>query len=87
MSHPTRNAAGKADEFDSVVGDKDAGIFVGERENIQTAVGPPGLLHAFGQEQRAERRLRRWLQDHGASGGDRRSDFMGHQIDGEIETG
>ena len=80
-----RNAAGKADQFDSVVGDKETGVFVGERENVQTAIGPSCLLYALSQEQRAERGLGRWFQDHGASGSDRRSDFMGHEIDGEIE--
>ena len=79
------DAAGEADELDAIVGDQEAGIFVGEREHIEAAVGPSGLLHAFGEKKRAERRLRRGLQDDGASGGNGGSDFVGDQIDGEIE--
>ena len=78
-------ASGEADEFDAVVGDEKAGVVVRERENVETAIGPSGLLHALSEKQRAERRLRRWLQDHGTSGGDGRSDFVGNQIDRKIE--
>ena len=78
-------AAGEADELDAVVGDEKTGVFVGEREDVEAAVGPSRLLHALRQKQRAERRLRRGLQDHGASGGDGRSNFVGDEIDREIK--
>ena len=70
------HAAGEADELDAVVGDEEAGVFVGERKHVESAIGPAGLLHAFGEKQRAERSLGRGLQDHGASGGDCRGDFV-----------
>ncbi len=79
------NAAGEADELDAVVGDEQAGIFVGEREDVEAAIGPSGLLHALGEKQRAERRLRGGLEDHGASGGDGRSNFVRDQVDREIK--
>ena len=81
------NAAGEADEFNAIVSNQDARILVGERDNIQSAVGPPGLLHAFGEKKRAERRLGRRLQDDGASGSNRGSDLVGDQVDGEIKRG
>src|SRR5262249_49862382 len=49
------------------------------------AVGPSSLLHALGEKQRAEGRLRRGLEDHGTSGGDGRSDFVGNKVNREIE--
>ena len=79
------NAAGKTDELDAVVGNQQAGVFIGERQNVETAVGPSRLLHAFRQKQRAERRLRCGLQDHGAAGGNRGSNFVGDEIDGEVK--
>ncbi len=79
------HAAGEADELDAVIGDEKTGIFVGERKHVESAVGPAGLLHALGEKQRAERRLRRGLQHHGASGGNRRGDFVGDEVDREIK--
>ena len=79
------HAAGEADELDAVVGDQQTGVFVGERQHVEAAIGPARLLHAFGQKQRAERRLRRRLQHHGASGGDGRRDFVRDQVQRKIE--
>ena len=79
------HAAGEADELDAVVGHEQAGIVVGEREHVESAVGPAGLLHAFGEKQRAERSLGRRLQHHGASGGDGGSDFVSDEVDGKIK--
>src|ERR1700727_380103 len=39
------DAAGKADELDALVGDEEAGIVVGEREDVEAAVGPCRLLN------------------------------------------
>ena len=79
------NAAGEADELDAVVGDEETGVFVGERKDVEAAIGPSSLLHALSQEQRAERRLRGGLEDHGTSGGDGRSNFVRDEVDGKIE--
>jgi hypothetical protein len=79
------DAAGEADELDAVVGDEQAGVFVGEREHVEAAIGPARLLYALGEKQRAERSLGRGLQNHGAAGSDGRSNFVGHEIDGEIK--
>ncbi len=79
------HAAGETDQLDAVVGDQKAGIIVGEGEHVEPAVRPSRLLHAFGEKQRAERRLGRGLQHHGTSGGDGRGNFVGHEVDGEIE--
>ena len=78
-------AAGEADELDALVGDEEARVLVGEWEHVEPAIGPSGLLHAFGEKQRAERSLRCGLQDHGASCGDSRSNFVRDQIDREIK--
>ena len=79
------HAAREADELDAFIGDEQTGIFVGERKDVEAAIGPAGLLHAFGQKQRAQRRLGRGLQHHGATGGDGRGDFVRDQVQGEIE--
>ena len=85
MSQPTGTLPVKADELDAVVGDQQAGIFIREREHVESAIGPTRLLHALGEKQRAERRLRRRLQHHGATGGNGRRNFVGDEIDGEIK--
>ena len=41
-------AAGEADELDALVGDQQGGVFIGEWEDVEGAVGPSGLLHALG---------------------------------------
>ena len=43
-----RHTARETDELDAIVGDQKSGVFVGEWQNIQTAVRPPRMLHAFG---------------------------------------
>ena len=45
------HAAGKADELDAVVGDQQAGVFVGKRKDIEPAIGPTRLLYTFRQKQ------------------------------------
>ena len=84
MSQPT-DAAGEADELDAVVGDQNAGVIVGKRQDVEATIGPARLLHALGQKQRAERSLGRRLQHHGTTGGDGRRDLVGDQIDRKIE--
>ena len=79
------HTAGEADEFDAIVGHEKASIFIRERKHVESAIGPARLLYAFGEKQRAERRLGRGLQDHGATGGNRRSYFVSDEVDGEIK--
>src|SRR6202007_2265930 len=64
------NAACEADELDALVDDQQPGVIVGKRENVESAVGPSGLLHAFCEKQGTKRRLRCRLQNHGAASGD-----------------
>ena len=56
---PYGNTPCEADELQAVISDQETGIFIGERQDIEAAVWPSCLLHAFGEKQRAERRLGR----------------------------
>src|SRR5579872_1881266 len=81
------DTAGETDEFDAVVSDEEAGVVVGEWEDIEAAIGPTGLLDAFRQKQRTEGSLGGGLEDHGAAGSDGGGYFVRNQIQGEIEGG
>src|SRR5208282_3904545 len=78
-------AAREADELDALIGDQQAGIFVGKQNRVESAVRPARLLDNFSQQQRGKRRLGRGLEHHGTAGGDRWSDFVRDQVQGKIE--
>src|SRR5208337_4397101 len=79
------SAARETDELDAFVGDEQTGIFVGEQNRVESTVGPSRLLDNFSQQQRGERRLGRGLEHHGTAGGNGRGNFVGNQVQREIE--
>src|SRR5438067_3022508 len=82
---PNRCAARKTDHLYTVVGNQKSGVFVGKRQHVESPIGQARLFNRLGQKKRTERSLRRWLQNNRAAACNRRSDLVGHEIQGKIK--
>ena len=45
------NTSRKTDELDAIVGDQQTGIFVRQRQDVESTIGPASLLHTFSKHQ------------------------------------
>src|ERR1700722_12689563 len=79
------SASGKSNELDALVSNQQSGVVIGKGQDVETAIGPTGLLNALCQKQRGKRSLRGGFQYHGAACGDCRGRFVSHQLQGKIK--
>ncbi len=78
-------AAGETDQLDPFIRYQQSGVFVRERQHVQTAVRPARLLNRLCQQQSSQWSLRRGFEHERTPSGDRRCNLMSHQIQREIE--
>src|SRR5688572_1689802 len=71
-----RHRAGERHEIHARVADQAVGFLVAHVQDLEHSIGQPGLAEAFGEPLRAERRLRRMLEQHHVAREDRRYDAV-----------
>ena len=76
-----RHRSGECHEIDAWVADHTIGVVMIHVQDLEYALGQPRLAEALREPLRAERRLRRMLEQHYVSGQDRRDDAVdGDQV-------
>ena len=78
--------AGETHEFDAVFFfGEPRGVGVGEGEDGESLFGPSGFENDFPEGERGERGLRRGFEDERTACGERRSNFVGDEVQRKIE--
>ena len=80
-----RRAAGEAQHFQALVGNQAFSVAAGKRQDVQGAGRPSRLLDQLSEKQRGERGLRSRFMHERTARRQRRSPFVRHQVEREIE--
>ena len=78
-------AAGEADHLDPRVHEKRGDVLVIERDNIDLARRDAGGIEDLREQEAGERGLQRGFEDHAVAGREARSDFVGDEVEREVE--
>ena len=80
-------AAGEADHGDALVGDESVDVFVGAGDDVYLPGGDSGFDEDVGEEEHGEGAFGRGFYDDAVAAGDGGGNFVGGEIEGEIERG